>query len=121
MTAITQIINYTVRCPHYQDQSTEATWRNHIEINHSAEIALDRLSKWHAHSGNRVFCFQNIVVRKVEKEEAYFAMISERLKPSGHALVTLKVFMDKCTKDTSVEEIVEHIYQDCQARLESLG
>jgi hypothetical protein len=60
-------------------------------------------------------------VRKAEKEEAYFAMISERLKPSGHALVTLKVFMDKCTKDTSVEEIVEHIYQDCQARLESLG
>lgn len=48
-------------------------------------------------------------------------MISERLKPSGHALVTLKIFMDKCTKDTSVEEIVEHIYQDCQARLESLG
>lgn len=120
MTAISHVYNYTVRCPHVKDPAHPTSWRNHIELNRSCEIALDRITKWHGHSGNRLFEHDGYVVRECEQEQAYFAMQNSRLKDDKHVLVTFKVFMDNKTKDTSVQEIMEHVIEDYKSRLSKL-
>jgi hypothetical protein len=118
MTAITHVYNYTVRCPHYTENETPATWLNHIEVNQSCEIALNRITKWHNLSGSKSFELENFVVRKADNEEAYFAMQSDRLKHDGHALVTFKIFLDHCCHDASPQSIMQHLIKDYQHRLE---
>ena len=66
MTAITHVYNYTVRCPHYKDPEHTASWLNHIELNQSSEIALNRITKWHELSGTKSFETSKFVVRKAE-------------------------------------------------------
>ncbi|ACJ28088.1 MULTISPECIES: hypothetical protein [Shewanella] len=120
MTAISHVYNYTVRCPHIKDPSHPTSWLNHIEINRSCEIALDRITKWHGHSGTRLFEHEGCVVREAEQEQAYFSMKNDRLRDDIHVLVTFKVFMDNKTKDTSVQEIMEHVIDDYKSRLSKL-
>lgn len=120
MTAITHIYNYTVRCPHYKENEAPATWMNHIEVNQSCEIALNRITKWHQTSGNKSFEVDNFVVRKAENEDAYFAMQSSRLKHDSHALVTFKIFLDQCCQDANPEIIMDHLIKDYQHRLEKI-
>ncbi|MDB2386536.1 cytoplasmic protein [Shewanella sp.] len=120
MTAISHVYNYTVRCPHIKDPSHPTSWLNHIELNRSCEIALDRITKWHAHSGTRLFEHEGFVVRESEQEHAYFAMQNDRLKDDKHSLVTFKVYMDNKTKDTSVQAIMAHIITDYKSRLSKL-
>lgn len=117
MTAISHVYNYTVRCPHIKDPAHPTTWQNHIEINQSCEIALNRITNWHARSGHRVFDVDGYVVREAESESAYFAMQSSRLKGDGHALVTFKIHMDDATKNTSVQEILKHLIEDYQNKI----
>lgn len=120
MTAITHVYNYTVRCPHYKDPEHPVTWLNHIEINQSCEIALNRLIKWQDQSGSREFEMQNFVVRKAENEDAYFSMQSDRLANDGHALVTFKIFLDNCCQDADPKEIMAHLIEDFQQRVAKL-
>ncbi|QIR14013.1 cytoplasmic protein [Shewanella aestuarii] len=117
MTAITHVHNYTVRCPHYQENQKPADWHNHIEVNHSCEIALNRITKWHNNAGSKLFEIDGITIRKADKEEAYFAMQSSRLKHDGHGLVTFKVFLDNCCQDVSVNEVMEYLIKDYQQRI----
>jgi len=117
MTAITHIYNYTVLCPHYKENEQTATWLNHIEVNQSCEIALDRITKWHNLSGTKSFELDDFVVRKADNEEAYFAMQSSRLKHDGHALVTFKIYLDNCCQDASPNQIMEHLINDYQQRI----
>ncbi|ABM00661.1 hypothetical protein SHAM105786_12400 [Shewanella amazonensis] len=120
MTAITHVYNYTVRCPHYQDPQHEVSWKNHIELNHSSEIALKRITKWHSESGELAFEDQGFVVRKASDEMAYFSVQSSRLKNDGHALVTFKLFLDECCDEADPKDIVEHLIGDYQQRLDKL-
>ncbi|GIU12522.1 hypothetical protein TUM4636_22550 [Shewanella glacialipiscicola] len=117
MTAITHVYNYTVRCPHYKDAENPVTWLNHIEMNQSSEIALNRITKWHEISGDKSFETHNFVVRKAENEDAYFSMKSDRLKNDRHALATFKIFLDNCCDDAAPEEIMQHLIEDYQQRL----
>lgn len=116
MTAITHVHNYTVRCPHLPENHQVGAWQHHIEVNHSCEIALDRITKWHNNAGSKLFEVDGVTVRKADKEEAYFAMLSSRLKNDGHGIATFKVFLDNCCQDASVEEIMHHILTDYHAR-----
>lgn len=120
MTAITHVVNYTVQCPHYE-VGTPVTWRDHIEVNQSCEIALRRIQKWHQESGCAIFTHQELTVRKANKEQAYFAMLTNRIKNDGHVLATFKIFLDERDVDTSVEEIVRHLHDDYQTRLTKLA
>ncbi|ASK68495.1 MULTISPECIES: cytoplasmic protein [Shewanella] len=120
MTAITHVYNYTVRCPHYKDPEHPVSWLNHIELNQSSEIALNRITKWHELSGSKSFETSKFVVRKADNEEAYFSMQSDRLKNDGHALVTFKIFLDTCCDDAAPEEIMQHLIDDYQQRLAKL-
>ncbi|QSX41764.1 cytoplasmic protein [Shewanella cyperi] len=118
MTAITHVYNYTVRIPHYKDPQHDVSWRNHVEINHSSEIALARITKWHRDSGQPAFETQGFMVRKAENEDAYFAVQSDRLKSDGHALVTFKVFTDEAVPEVNPKEIIEHLIEDYRGRLD---
>ncbi|MEI6859020.1 MAG: cytoplasmic protein [Shewanella sp.] len=120
MTAISHVYNYTVRCPHIKDPTHPTTWQNHIEFNQSCEIGLSRITKWHGRSGNRVFELDGFVVREAEAETAYFSMQNKRIKDDGHVLVTFKIFMDELTKDTSVQEIMQHLITDLDDKLAKL-
>jgi hypothetical protein len=120
MTAITHVYNYTVRCPHYKENETPATWLNHIEVNQSCEIALNRITTWHDASGSKSFELEGFVVRKADNEEAYFAVQSSRLKNDGHALATFKIYLDQCCQDASAEVIMAHLIKDYQHRLEKI-
>ncbi|MCE9685215.1 cytoplasmic protein [Shewanella sp. AS16] len=120
MTAITHVYNYTVRCPHYKDNEQTASWLNHIEINQSCEIALNRMTKWHEQAGNKSFEMNKFVVRKADNEDAYFSMQSDRLKNDGHALVTFKILLDNCCQDASAEMIMQHLIEDYQHRIAKL-
>ncbi|MBT1443273.1 cytoplasmic protein [Shewanella sp. JM162201] len=120
MTAITHVYNYTVRCPHYQDPSHEVSWKNHIELNHSSEIALKRITKWHSESGDMAFEDRGFVVRKASDEKAYFAVQSSRLKNDGHALVTFKLFLDDCCDKADPADIIDHLIGDYEQRLSKL-
>ncbi|QLE84705.1 MULTISPECIES: hypothetical protein [Shewanella] len=117
MTAISHVYNYTVRCPHVKDPAHPTTWQNHIEFNQSCEIGLNRVTKWHGRSGHRVFDIQGFVVREADTESAYFSMNNVRIKNDGHVLVTFKIFMDDDTKDTSVQEIMQHLISDLNERI----
>ena len=117
MTAITHVYNYTVRCPHYKDNEHPATWLNHIEVNQSSEIALNRITKWHNLSGSKSFEVDDFVVRKADNEEAYFSMQSDRLKHDAHSLVTFKIFLDNCCQEASPTEIMKHLIADYQQRI----
>lgn len=120
MTAISHVYNYTVRCPHIKDPAHPTTWQNHIEFNQSCEIGLNRITKWHGRSGHRIFEIDGFVVREAEAESAYFAMQTSRLRGDGHALATFKIFMDDATKDTSVEEIMQHLITDYSGKIAGL-
>ncbi|MCL1124686.1 cytoplasmic protein [Shewanella surugensis] len=120
MTAISHVYNYTVRCPHIKDPSHPTSWLNHIEINHSCEISLDRITKWHNHSGTRVFEYEGFTVRESEQEGAYFSLQSDRFKEDFHTLVTVKIHIDKATKNASVQEIMQHIIRDYHVRLSKI-
>ncbi|WP_076407934.1 cytoplasmic protein [Shewanella sp. UCD-KL12] len=120
MTAISHVYNYTVRCPHVKDPAHPTTWENHIEFNQSCEIGLSRITKWHGRSGHRIFEQDGFVVREAEAESAYFAMNNTRIKNDGHVLVTFKIFMDDSTKDTSVQEIMQHLIADYDAKIAKL-
>ncbi|WP_299495463.1 cytoplasmic protein [uncultured Shewanella sp.] len=120
MTAITHVYNYTIRCPHVKDPAHPTSWLNHIEINHSCEIALDRITKWHNHSGTRVFEYEGFTVRQSEQEEAYFSLQSDRFKEDFHTLVTVKIYIDRATKNTSVQEIMQHVIRDYHVRLSKI-
>jgi len=121
MTAISHVYNYTVRCPHVKDPAHPTTWQNHIEFNQSCEIGLNRLTKWHGRSGHRVFDIDGFVVREADTESAYFSMNNVRIKNDGHILVTFKIFMEDDTKDTSVQEIMQHLISDLDERITKLN
>ncbi|NKF50117.1 cytoplasmic protein [Shewanella sp. WXL01] len=117
MTAITHVYNYTVRCPHYKDKDQPASWLNHIEINNSSEIALNRITKWHNNSGTKLGEVENFIIRKADNEEAYFVVQSNRLPHDGHSLVTFKIFLDDCCKDADPIEITHHLVSDYKNRI----
>ncbi|WP_394128896.1 cytoplasmic protein [Shewanella maritima] len=117
MTAITHVYNYTVRCPHYKDKDKPASWLNHIEINHSCEIALNRITKWHNNSGSKFLDIDNYIVRKAENEHAYFVVQSSRLPNDGHALVTFKILLDDCCNEADPKEITQHLITDYNNRI----
>lgn len=120
MTAISHVYNYTVRCPHIKDPAHPTTWQNHVEFNQSCEIGLSRVTKWHGHSGNRIFEQDGIIVRELGSDSAYFSLHNSRVKNDGHVLVTFKIFMDESTKDTSVQEIMQHLIADYDERIAKL-
>ncbi|MBR9727302.1 cytoplasmic protein [Shewanella intestini] len=117
MTAITHVYNYTVRCPHYKDNDQPASWLNHIEINQSCEIALNRITKWHTDSGTKLAEVGNFIIRKADGEKAYFVVQSDRLPRDGHALVTFKILLNDCCQDADPIEITKHLVEDYQQRL----
>lgn len=120
MTAITHVCNYTVRCPHYKDPEHEVTWLNHVEINKSCEIALNRITKWHALPTGELIEADGFVIRKAVDSDTYFAVRSDRLKDDGHILVTFKILMDDCDSNTCLEDIVNHLVKDYGERLAKL-
>ncbi len=109
MTAITHVYNYTVRCPHYKDPEHEVTWLNHVEINKSCEIALDRITKWHALPCGELIETDGFVFRKAADSDTYFGVKSDRLKDDGHMLVTFKILMEDCDSNTCLEDILAHL------------
>ncbi|WP_076540295.1 cytoplasmic protein [Shewanella sp. UCD-KL21] len=117
MTAITHVYNYTVRCPHYKEKDKTASWLNHIEINQSSEIALNRITKWHNAPGSKSFESGKFVVRKSDTDNTYYSMQSNRLLNDAHAMVTFKIFLDDCCQDADPEKIIAHLIEDYNKRL----
>ncbi|GGI73363.1 cytoplasmic protein [Shewanella gelidii] len=120
MTAITHVCNYTVRCPHYKDPEHEVTWKNHVEINKSCEIALNRITKWHGQHAIELIELNGLAIRKAEGVDTYFSVRSDRLKDDGHILVTFKILMDDCDDNTCLEDIVSYLAEDYEKRLAKL-
>ncbi|MCC4832615.1 MULTISPECIES: cytoplasmic protein [Shewanella] len=117
MTAITHVYNYTVRCPHYKENEQPASWLNHVEVNQSSEIALNRITKWHDEPGTKAFKNGEFIVRKSNTDDTYYAMQSDRMFNNAHSLVTFKVFLDKCCQDADPEKIIAHLVEDYNGRL----
>ncbi|QDF66438.1 cytoplasmic protein [Shewanella sp. SNU WT4] len=120
MTAITHVVNYTVRSETQIDSPNECDWRQHIEINHACEIALDRVSKWHAQGGEVVYQVGALTIRKDAEKQIYFGLLTEKINGSEHALVTIKLLLEQCQCQDMYREISDYLLDDCQSRLNRL-
>ncbi|MBV7315331.1 cytoplasmic protein [Shewanella sp. NIFS-20-20] len=120
MTAITHVVNYTVRSETQIDSPTECDWRQHVEINHACEIALNRISKWHSNSGQVVYEVGPLTIRKAQDKNVYFGLLTEKINGSEHALVTMKLLLEQCQCPDVFREISDYLLDDCQSRLNRL-
>ncbi|MCF1427362.1 MAG: hypothetical protein LPD71_05310 [Shewanella sp.] len=116
MTAITQVYNYTVRTIKQPD--VEAfDWRTHVEMNHSSEIALDRVYRWHNQDGTQVLDCGTLVIKKQSDRPVYYGLLHERVNSDNHVLATFKLIQDKTQPDVDIDEVFQYLLTDFMQKI----
>ena len=111
MTAITQVYNYTVRVVTQSDVDS-FDWRTHVEMNHSCEIALDRVYRWHNQGGIESQDCGALVIKKQTDRPIYFSLLHERVNSDNHVLATFKLIQDANHPQVNVDEVFQHLLDD---------
>ncbi|MCL1036801.1 cytoplasmic protein [Shewanella corallii] len=116
MTAITQVYNYTVRVVTQSDVES-FDWHTHVEMNHSSEIALDRVYRWHNQGGELALDLGALLIKKQADRPIYYALLHERVNSDNHVLATFKLIQDPNHKDVDVGEVFQHMLTDFQQKI----
>ncbi|WP_261922418.1 cytoplasmic protein [Shewanella sp. NFH-SH190041] len=120
MTAITQVYNYTVRTTRQAGTAEPFDWHKHIEINHSCEIALDRIYRWHNQGGTLTEDLGAIVIRQQPDKTVFYAVMHDRVNDNNHVMATFKLILDATSAPLSPREVFTELLADYQTRISQL-
>lgn len=121
MTAITHVYNFTVRTTGQNDAIDCYNWHDHIEVNHSCEIALDRIYRWHNQAGSIAIDLGEIVLK--QQDTIFYSLLNNRINDDSHAMATFKVFAtDKQAQDKAyLTDIFQTLLKDYNHRISKLS